>query len=139
MRAEYKALGYDIQTTMMKTSSGVKVNVGKITESGKQMGNGFQQGAKRGISGLLSLQSFVGKIVHYITFSIGVQMVMMVRQGFQNMIEDFKEYRQKRDFLHKIKISENSKMEPGIPLGIYFKITERGEFIIVSLTGDTIY
>lgn len=41
--------------------------------------------------------------------------------------------------LKKIKITENSKVESGIPLGIYFKITERGEFIIESLIGDTVY
>ena len=58
---------------------------------------------------------------------------------FGDLIEDSKEYRLKRDYLKKIKISENSKVESGIPLGIYFNITERGEFIIESLIGETVY
>jgi len=48
--------------------------------------------ADNSIRSMLNLQSFVKKIVHYITFSIGVQMVMGIRQGFTDMIEDFKEF-----------------------------------------------
>ena len=57
---------------------------------------------------------------------------------FGDLIDDSHEYRQKRDYLKKIKISENSKTESGIPLGIYFAITERGESVIVSFVGDTL-
>ena len=64
----------------------------RIAEGGKKMGMGLQQGSQRGIVGMLSLKAMVGKIVHYITFSIGVQMVMAVRQGFTQMIEDFKNF-----------------------------------------------
>jgi len=39
------------------------------------------------IKNLASLQSFIGKVVHYITFSIGVQMVMGIRKGIEQLIE----------------------------------------------------
>ena len=58
---------------------------------------------------------------------------------FGDLIEESKEYRQKRDYLQKMKIAETSRVESGIPLGIYFSITERGEFIIESLIGETVY
>jgi hypothetical protein len=59
-----------------------------------------------------------------------------VDEIFGDLVEESKEYRKKRASLNKT--GKNAEAEPGIPLGIYFKITERGEFIIVSLTGDTI-
>ncbi len=58
---------------------------------------------------------------------------------FGDLIEDADEYRQKRDYLKKVKISKNSKTESGIPFGVYFAITERGESIIVSFVGETLY
>ena len=56
---------------------------------------------------------------------------------FGDLIEESKEYRLKRESSDKIK--NISKKEPDIPLGIYFKITEMGETIIVSLVGDTVF
>lgn len=41
---------------------------------------------KMGIMGLLDFSSMAQKIIHYITFSIGVQLVMTVRQAFSSMI-----------------------------------------------------
>ena len=54
--------------------------------------NAFEQMRRNSILQLISLKSMVGKILHYITFSFGVQMVMQVRQGFSSMIESFKEF-----------------------------------------------
>ena len=65
-----------MQDGMKLTGMTVDKEGNKVIFSARKMGEGMQQGAKSGIAGLLSLQSFVGKIVHYITFSIGVQMVM---------------------------------------------------------------
>jgi len=48
--------------------------------------------AKSTIKSLLSIRSFFAKVVHYITFSIGVQMVMSIRRGFEEMISSFKEF-----------------------------------------------
>jgi len=44
------------------------------------------------IKELLSFRNFLGKIVHYITFSVGVQMVMKIRQGFSDLIDTFSEF-----------------------------------------------
>lgn len=44
------------------------------------------------IKEMLNLRSFMMKIIHYITFSIGVQMVMQIRQGIQFAIDSFVEF-----------------------------------------------
>ena len=41
---------------------------------------------------MLSLKQFTAKIVHYLTFTIGVQMVMRIRQGFQDLIQTFSDF-----------------------------------------------
>jgi len=67
----------------------------QIAKMGKTMGKSMgevSKGAKKGIAGMLSLQSFVQKVVHYITFSIGVQMVMGVKRGMESLIETFKDF-----------------------------------------------
>ena len=73
--------GHDLNLSIKKVGNAFQVTGGQIVDSSKQ-----------GIKGLLNLQAFVGKIVHYITFSIGVQMVMGVRQGFTDMIDDTKKF-----------------------------------------------
>lgn len=60
--------------------------------SAQQMGAGIQKGAQQGVLGLLNLNQFVKQIVHYITFSIGVQMVMGVKRGIQEMIDTFADF-----------------------------------------------
>ena len=50
---------------------------------------------------------------------------------FGDLFEYAKKCGQERGFLDKIKRSNSSKIETHTPLGIYFKITERGESIIV--------
>ena len=49
-------------------------------------------GSQKSIFSMLKFKDFVGKIVHYVTFSIGVQMVMGIQRGFQAVIENFKEF-----------------------------------------------
>lgn len=58
------------------------------------MGVGIKAGAKQGMLGMLSLQEFVKQVVHYITFSIGVQLVMGIKSAFDYMIDTFKEFEQ---------------------------------------------
>lgn len=41
---------------------------------------------------MFNLSAFMGKIIHYLTFSIGVQMVMMFRQAISNIIDIFKRF-----------------------------------------------
>ena len=84
--------------------SALSKNQSKLTDFGMtgvqagkqmgQMGKGMGQAANaignnvgKAQNSLLSLQSFVGKISHYITFSIGVQMVMGIKRGFQSLID----------------------------------------------------
>lgn len=49
--------------------------------------HGIADATKTGMLGLLDFQSMAQKIVHYVTFSIGVTMVMAVRQAFQQLIQ----------------------------------------------------
>jgi len=48
--------------------------------------------AQGSIRSMLGFKAMFGKILHYITFSIGVQMVMALRQGITTVIDDFKEF-----------------------------------------------
>jgi TP901 family phage tail tape measure protein len=41
---------------------------------------------------LLSFQSFLGKMVHYISFTFGVQFVMTIQKSFQEAVESFKKF-----------------------------------------------
>ena len=44
------------------------------------------------IKSMLKFRAMMAKIVHYVTFSIGVQMVMMFRRGFEQLIEIFSDF-----------------------------------------------
>jgi len=88
----FLGMGMKVQSNIKMMDQGFKVSAGNVVDSSRMMGRGIQHGANQGVAGLLSLKAMVGKIVHYITFSIGVQMVMAVRQGFTQMIEDFKDF-----------------------------------------------
>jgi len=89
-----KILGplYQVKNTVREVDGQFKVGGASITKSAQRMGTGIASGAKTGMAGLLSLRSFMAKIVHYITFSIGVQLVMGIRQAFSSLIETFSEY-----------------------------------------------
>ncbi|MBE3094081.1 MAG: hypothetical protein IMZ52_03550, partial [Actinobacteria bacterium] len=67
--------------------------LGKVTDvTSKRVVNSTKQ-MKQGIIGqLLDVQTFVGQIVHYITFSIGVQLVMGIKKGFADLRESFVEF-----------------------------------------------
>lgn len=84
--------------------SALSKNQSKLTDfgmtgvqAGKQMGqmgtgmgkaaNAIGNNVGKAQNSLLSFQSFIGKISHYITFSIGVQMVMGIKRGFQSLID----------------------------------------------------
>jgi len=100
--AEYDAwknkmmkLGYSssqLTNKQQDLASGMLKVTPQIKGSTEQIGKSFQTMSKQGISGMFSLQSMLQKITHYITFSIGVQMVMAVRRGFEQLIENFKEF-----------------------------------------------
>ena len=82
----------ELRYSIGKTADGWKVSSMKMVDSSNKMAEGFKSGARGGIRGLLSLQSFVAKIAHYITFSIGVQMVMGIRRGIESAIENFEQF-----------------------------------------------
>jgi len=69
----FKNFGHGFQQVALKTATTAKQSFGMVM---KQM---------------LNLQAFMGKIIHYITFSIGVQLVMGVRQGITAVIDSIKE------------------------------------------------
>ena len=58
----------------------------------KSTGAAFQKFSQNSIRHMLSLKSMVGKITHYITFSIGVQLVMALRTGMQQLVDIFSEF-----------------------------------------------
>lgn len=73
-------------------SPGMRKIAKDVSASAGAMGRGIQKGAQKGILGMVSLQSFVQKIVHYITFSIGVQLVMGVKRGFEALVISLTEF-----------------------------------------------
>jgi len=74
-----------VKAEMNKSMTAIHKTVNKSTK-------GMQQSFAQQLKYMLSWQKFMLKIVHYISFSIGVQMVMAIRQGLENSIEIFKEF-----------------------------------------------
>jgi len=64
----------------------------KVGEGAWRMSESMTAANKQTLLSMLSLRNMVGKITHYITFSIGVQMVMAIRQGFSDAIDSFKSF-----------------------------------------------
>lgn len=91
-------LGSQINQLEKALGSLDKKNI-KVTQSFKKLDKGmyagFQTisaGAKQGILSMKLLQTFVGQIAHYISFTIGVQMVMGIRRGLESAISTFREF-----------------------------------------------
>ena len=73
--------GFKVQT-MYKTMAD-----GSVAASHKMV-----DASKYTLSGMLSFKSMIGKMMHYITFSIGVQMVMKLREGLTTIITSFRDF-----------------------------------------------
>jgi len=71
----------------MEFSRSFSVGADGVVRGSLSMRDGVNQSIGSMTKNLLSLSSFVGKIVHYITFSIGVQMVMVIKQSFGELID----------------------------------------------------
>ncbi len=83
--------GLSTRITALRKS--VETNLGKGIPKATQKGKkAFTQFKQHGVAEMFSLQSFMKKIVHYITFSIGVQMVMGLRQGIGSLIDTFEDF-----------------------------------------------
>jgi TP901 family phage tail tape measure protein len=94
----------DKATTLIQKRMGTLKGVyGTVTTTTKMMGDKIvsthqsvaeatSQSFRGMISTMLNWKSFVSKIVHYITFSIGVQLVMAIRSGITNTIRSFMEF-----------------------------------------------
>jgi len=77
---------------LVQTADGWKKSALTITASTKSMSQAISNWSKRSILSMLSLQKMTAKIVHYITFSVGVQMVMAIKKGFSDMISSFTDF-----------------------------------------------
>ena len=81
-----------VATAVKQVADGWKVGATSIKVSAKTMEGAIRDWWKRSIFSMLSLQKMMAKIIHYITFSIGVQMVMAIKRGFQTMISNFTDF-----------------------------------------------
>jgi len=83
--------------TSMELSNGI-VSLGKDQYALVANLKAVEAQTKRGILGFKSLgdsvRQFGAQVLHYITFSVGVQMVMQLRQGIQGLIDNFKQFQQ---------------------------------------------
>jgi len=82
---DFEDAGVNASVNVTKGLKGYQVGMARTSVQTKQT---FGMMMKN----MLSFQSFFGKIIHYITFSIGVQMVMMVRKAFVDMIKGFADF-----------------------------------------------
>lgn len=80
-----KRQGMEATTSIMKTAEGFKVGMGTMRMSADRSMTSI-------IKSFLNMREWVGKIMHYVTFSIGVQLVMQLRTAWQSMIETMKEF-----------------------------------------------
>ncbi len=76
----------------LKFTSNVKIGTNKAVSGFVKMQRVAKTSFGATIRNMLSFQNMMTKIVHYITFSIGVQMVMMIRKAFMDMIDIFKRF-----------------------------------------------
>lgn len=61
-------------------------------KTGRVMSRSSEQSFANMMRSMLNFKTFAAKIIHYITFSIGVQLVMSIRKSFSQMIVDFRDY-----------------------------------------------
>jgi TP901 family phage tail tape measure protein len=115
-------------------------NVGKglaVKTMFKTMADGSVQASHRMVdanrntlASMLSLKNMVGKMVHYITFSIGVQMVMKMREAIVSLITTF------RDFERSI---VNATTVAGNMGGSFEKVAKRLSDVSLLLGRTTVY
>ena len=98
-----KSMGKAIQPMSAEVGKGLNNvltnfnNTGKqldksAKETGKRIHKGISSGIQKTRNNLISFGEFFRQIMHYITFSIGVQMVMGIKQAFTDMVETFKTF-----------------------------------------------
>jgi len=85
--AAQKAIGPTVQVGIAWKQAGAAGLKGALT---------FRQATEQSFAGtiksMLKFRAMMAKIIHYITFSIGVQMVMMFRRGFEQLIDIFSDF-----------------------------------------------
>jgi len=64
----------------------------KWEHAGSQMASATDQTFTGMMKTMISFKTFMAKIMHYITFSIGVQLVMRLKQAFSDMITTFSDF-----------------------------------------------
>jgi len=125
------------RTSFRKTEEGM----GKFTETFKKVGNQYvKTGERMAIStkqsfgmmmkDMLSFRNMAAKIVHYITFSIGVQMVMGIRQGISSLVTSIKEFD---------KASTNAATVAGYLGGAFDKVKGHIESVSIELGKKTVF
>jgi TP901 family phage tail tape measure protein len=131
-----------VPTTMIRTNLETIGGVtGDVTTSYKLMGDKWVEVNKRMVQSsdqsfgsmmksMINLKSFVAKIVHYITFSIGVQLVMAVRTGIQTLIKTTIDYQ--REITNAITVS-------GYLGAAFDNIAENASKLATELSGKTTY
>jgi len=81
-----------IKNSMITVANTMNEQSGKMAEAAKRSAGAFRQSSQNTIKHMLSMSSFVGKIVHYLTFTVGVQLVMGIRRGFEQLFNSIVEF-----------------------------------------------
>jgi len=114
---------YEVRDTYKESAEG-------MVHSGRVMSKSADQSFTSMMKSMLNFKTFLAKIIHYVTFSIGVQLVMMFRQSFSQMIEDFRDF--ERALVNAIAVSGH--------LGIAFEdVYKRLSQLAYTLSKETIF
>jgi len=108
----------------------VSKNLGQAGRASQQMGKQMQRSFGQTMKYMLNFQNFVAKIVHYITFSIGVQLVMGIKRGFESLIQTFTEF--ERAIINAVTIS-------GFLGGAFDDVTKRVGDLAKELGRTTVF
>lgn len=73
-------------------TKGMQAGISKMNKGMQQMSASAAKGVAGAKKSFGGLQGFVGKIAHYIQFTIGVQLVMGIKRAFEEIITIFKEF-----------------------------------------------
>ncbi len=95
-----------------------------------KMSQSLSAANSQSLSSMLSLGNMVRKIAHYISFSIGVQMVMVLRQGFSTMIENLYDFN---------KAVANTVTVSGYLGAAFDEASEKVSALSISLAEDTVF
>lgn len=82
----------NIEGAVHRTTDTYKMMEGQWVKTGSSLAVSTKQSFGNMLKTMLNFQGFMAKIIHYITFSIGVQMVMGIRRGIESAIDIFKEF-----------------------------------------------